>query len=77
MSMREFPTSVILDGAELGEFVLLGAGSLVTPGTIIPAYSKALGRPAKVVAPLTEKEIEALRFSAGHYVRLMTDYAKA
>jgi len=66
--------SVVLDDAELGEFVLLGAGSLVTPGTKIPAYSKALGRPAKVIAKLSDAEIESIRWNADHYTRLASSY---
>jgi len=62
--------STVLDGAELGEYVLLGAGSLVTEGTKIPAFSKAFGRPAKVVAQLNEKEIEKLNWLSNHYVKL-------
>jgi carbonic anhydrase/acetyltransferase-like protein (isoleucine patch superfamily) len=64
----------VLDGAEIGEFVLLGAGSLVTQNTKIPSGMKAFGRPAKVVAPLTEEEREGLRFSSAHYVRLAKTY---
>lgn len=66
--------SVILDDAEIGEFVLLGAGSLVTQKTKLPARSKAFGRPAKVVGELSEAEIESLRLSAGHYVKLARTY---
>lgn len=66
--------SQILDEAEIGEYVVLGAGSLVTPKTKIPAYSKAYGRPAKVVAEVTQKEIEWIRWSAKHYVALSQTY---
>lgn len=66
--------SVLLDGAELGEFVLLGAGSLVTANTKIPPYTKAFGRPAKPVKELTPAEVEHLKFSAGHYVKLLKTY---
>ena len=69
--------SVILDDAEIGEYVLLGAGSLVTQRTRIPPRSKAFGRPAKVVGELTNEEIESLRFSAAHYVRLAKAYLAA
>lgn len=62
--------STILDDAELSEFVLLGAGSLVTQGMKIPPYSKALGRPAKVVGQLKEEEIEKLKWLASHYVKV-------
>ena len=66
--------SQVLDGAEIGDFVLLGAGSLVTPKMKIPSGTKAFGRPAKVVAELTDEERESLRFSAGHYVNLAKTY---
>lgn len=66
--------SIVLDDAEIGDFVLLGAGSLVTQGTKIPARSKAFGRPAKVVGQLTDEEIEKLKWSAAHYVRLSRSY---
>ncbi|RXK18302.1 gamma carbonic anhydrase family protein [Macrococcus sp. DPC7161] len=48
--------STILDGAEIGEFAFVGAGSLVTPGKKIPPRTLALGRPAKVVRELTEED---------------------
>ena len=66
--------SVVLDDAEIGDYVLLGAGSLVTQGTKIPARSKAFGRPAKVVGTLTDEEIQFLKQSAAHYVRLRQTY---
>lgn len=66
--------STILDGAEIGDFVLLGAGSLVTPGTKIPSGMKAFGRPAKVVAELTQEEKDRLKWSANHYVDLAKTY---
>jgi len=62
--------STVLDGAHLEEFVLLGAGSLVTEGMKIPSYSKAFGRPAKVVGKLSEEEIQTLRWLSSHYVKL-------
>ncbi|MCE7791467.1 gamma carbonic anhydrase family protein [Salipaludibacillus sp. CUR1] len=49
--------STILDGAEVGEEAFIGAGSLVPPGKKIPPRSLAMGRPAKVVRELTEKDI--------------------
>ncbi len=66
--------SVILDEAEIGEYVMLGAGSLVTQRTKIPAGTKAFGRPAKVVAELTQEEVDRIRWSAGHYVKLAKTY---
>jgi len=67
--------SCVQDDVEIGEFVMLGAGSLVTPRTKIPPRTKAFGRPAKVVGDLTDEEVERLRFSARHYVNLAKSYS--
>lgn len=48
--------STVLDGAEIGEYAFLGAGSLVPPGKKIPPHSLAFGRPAKVIRKLTEED---------------------
>lgn len=69
--------SIVLDDVEVGEFSLIGAGTLLTQKTKIPPRSKVIGRPGKVVGELTDAEIEKLRFSAGHYVRLSRTYLPA
>lgn len=66
--------STVMDKAEIGENCLIGAGSLVTEGTRIPARSLVFGRPAKVVRPLREEEIETLRKSADNYLLYKTWY---
>jgi gamma-carbonic anhydrase len=66
--------STVLDQADLGERCILGAGSLVTPGTKIPPGHLALGNPAKVKRPLTEKELAWIESSADHYVELAKTY---
>ncbi|MBY7143923.1 gamma carbonic anhydrase family protein [Virgibacillus sp. NKC19-3] len=71
--------SIILDGAEVEEHAFIGAGSLVPPGKKIPAYTLAMGRPAKVVRDLSEEdytEMERIRKSyveKGQYYRNYTD----
>lgn len=66
--------AIVLDGARLEENVILGAGSLVPPGKIIPSGMMAMGSPAKVVRPLTEEEINHLANSAAGYVKLSEQY---
>lgn len=68
--------AVVLDGARVGERTLIGAGSVVTPGTDIPAGKLVLGVPAKVVRDLTPEEIEALLWHAEHYVSLKEQYRR-
>ena len=66
--------STILDLADIGERCILGAGSLVSPGTKIPPGHLALGNPARVKRPLTEKELAWIESSADHYVELAKTY---
>jgi carbonic anhydrase/acetyltransferase-like protein (isoleucine patch superfamily) len=60
--------AIVMDGAEVGEQSIIGAGSLVTPNTKIPPKSLVLGSPAKVKRELTEEEIRGIRESAANYV---------
>lgn len=68
--------AIVLDGCEVGEACLVGAGSLLTPGTKIPPGHLVLGRPAKVVRPLTAAEIAELSESAAHYVAYAESYRR-
>jgi carbonic anhydrase/acetyltransferase-like protein (isoleucine patch superfamily) len=67
--------AVILDGAEVGDECLIGAGSLVTSRTKIPARSLVMGSPAKIVRPLTDAEILFLRASADKYISVAHAHA--
>ncbi len=60
--------SVVLNGARIGRNCLVGAGSLVTEGKEFPDGSMIIGRPARVLRPLTPAEIEGLARVATHYV---------
>ncbi len=69
--------AVVLDGAELGEAVMLAAGALVSPGKHLEPGTLYRGSPARPARPLTEREIEALDYSAAHYRRLKDEYLGA
>ena len=60
--------AIVMDGSEIGEHSIIGAGSLGTPKTKIPPKSLVLGSPAKVKRELTEEEIRGIRESAANYV---------
>lgn len=60
--------AIVLDGAVVGNQCLVGAGTLITPGTIIPDGSLVLGRPGKVIRPLSEPERLGLKLWADKYV---------
>jgi len=66
--------AIILDGAVVKKHALVGAGALVPPGKTVGEGEMWLGNPARFARRLTEAEIEALYYSAQHYVRLKNQY---
>ncbi|EDM24361.1 gamma carbonic anhydrase family protein [Caminibacter mediatlanticus] len=67
-------SATILDGAEIGEESIVGAGSLVTQNKKFPPRSLILGSPAKVVRSLTDEEVEKIYQNAKNYVNYKNDY---
>ena len=66
--------TVIMDQAEIPSRCIVGAGSLVTEGAKFPEGHLILGRPAKAVRPLNEKELAFLPQSAQNYMDYMKWY---
>jgi carbonic anhydrase/acetyltransferase-like protein (isoleucine patch superfamily) len=66
--------AIVLNGAEIGEESIVGAGSLVTPNTVIPPRMLALGNPAKPVRPLKEKDFALIRQTIKNYQGLKRIY---
>jgi carbonic anhydrase/acetyltransferase-like protein (isoleucine patch superfamily) len=64
----------ILDGATVKKYGFLGAGAVLGPGKVVGEAELWLGNPARFARALTEKEIESLHYSAGHYVKLKDRY---
>ncbi len=60
--------AVILDGVVIEEDSFIAAGSLLTPGTLVPAGSMVMGAPGKVKRLLTSEERAGLLVSAAGYV---------
>ena len=60
----------LLDDVVVGDECIVGAGSLLTPRTKVPPRSLVLGRPARVVRPLTGEDLAWVRESARHYAAL-------
>ena len=69
--------AIVLDGAVVRKHGFVGAGALVAPGKVVSSGEMWLGNPAKKVRMLSDAEIEALYYSAGHYVRLKDEYLAA
>lgn len=66
--------AILLDGSDIPEECLVGAGTLVTPGQKFPPRSLIVGQPAKVKRALNEEELKFLRYSAHHYVEVAGNY---
>ena len=66
--------AIVLDGAVIRKHGFVGAGALIAPGKIVGEGELWLGNPARKVRMLSDAEIEALYYSAGHYVRLKDQY---
>lgn len=69
--------SLVMDAALIEDDVLLAAGSLVPPGKRLMAGHLYRGRPATLARPLTAQELEQLRYSAAHYVRVKNRHQAA
>jgi carbonic anhydrase/acetyltransferase-like protein (isoleucine patch superfamily) len=62
--------SIVMDGAVVEADVIIGGGSVVTPGKVLASGGLYVGSPAKRVRDLRPEELEFLRYSAQHYVKL-------
>ena len=60
--------AIIMNGAHIGNNCIIGAGALVTENVDIPDGSMVYGSPAKVIRPLTDREIQGIRENADLYV---------
>lgn len=66
--------AIIMDNAEIPPRSIVAAGSLVTEEARFPEGHLILGRPAKAVRPLNEKELAFLPQSANNYLEYMSWY---
>jgi carbonic anhydrase/acetyltransferase-like protein (isoleucine patch superfamily) len=66
--------SVVLDDVIIEDFVILGAGSLVSPGKTLQSRGLYVGSPARRMRDLKDAEVEFLGYSAAHYVKLKDDH---
>ena len=69
--------SILLDGVLVEDEVLIGAGAVVAPRTRLPSRTLWRGNPARQARVLTLREVESLKYSAAHYVRVKDSYREA
>ena len=66
--------AIVLDGVVVEEDVVIGAGSVVTPGKRLESGGLYVGNPARRMRELTPAEVERIPVMADWYVRLKQDY---
>jgi len=66
--------STLLDDAEIGNFCVIGAGSLVRPRMIIPDNSFVVGAPAVIKGQISEAQRERLDGGSEAYRALLKKY---
>lgn len=66
--------AIVLDRAVLEDECFIAAGAIVSPGKRLKGGWLYRGTPALPVRELTAQELENLRYSAAHYVRLKNKY---
>ena len=66
--------AISMNGAVIGERCILGAGTVITEGTLIPADSVVLGVPGKVVKQTSEMQHQYIIENARSYIELAKRY---
>jgi carbonic anhydrase/acetyltransferase-like protein (isoleucine patch superfamily) len=68
--------TLVLDDVVTEDFVMIGAGAVVTPGKRLLSRGLYVGSPARRVRELTDKEIAFLTYSPAHYVKVKDEYLR-
>jgi carbonic anhydrase/acetyltransferase-like protein (isoleucine patch superfamily) len=66
--------ATILNGAEIGHFCIIGAGSMVTIDMKIPDDSLVMGLPAQIKGQISSKQRLELKEGAMFYTKLAREY---
>ncbi len=66
--------ATILDNAEVGDFCIIGANSLVSEGMKVPSRSFVVGVPAKVKSEVSASQLARWERGVQHYLELAQQY---
>jgi carbonic anhydrase/acetyltransferase-like protein (isoleucine patch superfamily) len=69
-------SATVMDGAVVESGAIIAAGALVSKGKTIPAGQLWGGTPARYLRDLRDSDLEMIRCSAIHYVKLAYRYRK-
>jgi carbonic anhydrase/acetyltransferase-like protein (isoleucine patch superfamily) len=69
--------AILLNHVKVGEYSIVGAGALLTEGTVVPPRSLVLGMPAKVKRELSDAEVARIDEYAKRYYEYKETYLEA
>lgn len=67
--------SILLDNCHIGRHVIIGAGTLVPVGKVVPDGVLIVGSPFRVVRDLTEEDVQWIDYSWKSYVERASRFA--
>ncbi len=68
--------AIVMDKAVVEKFGFVAAGAVVSPGKVVKSKQLWAGVPAKYVRDITEDEVQSIKDSAIHYMKLAESYIK-
>ena len=68
--------ATVLDNAEIGDYCIIAAGSVVAPETKFPAESLAVGVPAKVKGKISQEQKDYITMGSAFNIKLAQKYKK-
>ena len=68
--------AMLLDNAEIGEYSIVAAGTVVTENRIIPPRSLVMGVPGKIVREINDDDVKRIISSSKDYLRLSRSHYK-
>jgi carbonic anhydrase/acetyltransferase-like protein (isoleucine patch superfamily) len=66
--------AVLLGGSVIGDESIVAAGAVVRENFVVPPRSLVAGVPAKILRPVSDEEVDAIRRSAQGYVDKVQQY---
>ena len=68
--------AIVLDAAQVGEYCLVAAGTVIPGGKVIPPRSLVMGNPYRIVRELSDEDIKKMKENAAHYVEQGKTYVR-
>jgi len=67
-------SATLLSRTVIGSECLIAAGAVLPPDTVVPDRHLVVGVPGKIVRPISDKELNYMRWLIPHYVELAQKY---